>query len=131
MHQIEIKVRYPAHLELILKKRPDVLFSFEAAVRQLVSEHERFSWIPVGYAALYHLLAHAAVIDTRCVEISESGFHEPVDHLVAEVEVYVGFFAAFIKRQPHASEREALLRIDLREKLLKFHTSSFIALPVG
>ena len=82
VHQIEIKVRYPADLELIFKQRPDVFFSFEAAVRQLVGEHERLPWIPVSYAALYHLLAHAAVIDTRRVEISESGFHEPVDHLV-------------------------------------------------
>ena len=80
MHQVEVEIIDAANLQLLVKHHADVLLRLEIAFRQLVGQEIFFTRITAGQTMLQRLLATAADIAVRRVEVVETTFDKQIRH---------------------------------------------------
>ena len=116
VHQVEVKILYPAGLQLGGKKGADVLLLLEKGEGQLVRQHKALPGIAGGEALAQRGLALAAQVGPGRVEIIEAPLHKHVHHPAKLGQIHL----VLQHRQPHAAETEIFL--DFRKKVAQSKT---------
>ena len=119
VHQIEIKIAYPAGIQLAVYQRADVAGAGEAAVRQFVGQNKPFPGIAGGKTGLYRLLAFALDVGVGCVEIIESRRQKGIHHFAGGLKIHI------LARHGQAHQAEAEVFTDFRKKWIHTGASVF------
>ena len=88
MHQIEIKIVYPAGFQLLLKQGTNVLLFFKKVHRQLVGQNIPVPGIPGGQTSPEGCFAFAVQIAMGGIEIVKAHIQEGIHHLGYSLQIH-------------------------------------------
>ena len=117
VHQVEIKIVYPAGVQLLPEQGPDVLLLLKKIVGQLVGQNIALPWIPGGQAGLQCLLALPAKVAVGGVKIVEARRQKGIHHLRGLLDIH----RIAHHRQAHKAKTELLL--NFRKDRFHIHVS--------